>query len=190
MKLRTTLTALVAIAFTTIAIAANKPARLFAYGFSASFNDSTVYFTEIQELDSAWADTKTGFLYSRDNYSYQLRDYLKAKGVDNPTCITTYAKTRKEVERKYTKMRKRYISGNNFNVRYITASDFSYQPITPDESEKASDKKLTKAEKKAQKAAEKAEKAQQKAVHKERKKGSMPPPPGMGGGHPEPPTRH
>lgn len=190
MKLRMTLTAIVAVAFSAIAFALNKPAKVYVYGFSASFNDSTVYFTEIQEIDSAWTDAKTDFLYSRDNYSYQLRDYLKTKGVSHPTCITTYGKKRKEVEKKYTKLRKKYISGNAFDVRYITASEFRYQPITPDESEQASGKKLTKEEKKAVKAAEKAEKNKQKASKKDRKKGSMPPPPPGGGGRPEPPTGH
>ena len=30
----------------------------------------TVYMTDMQTIENAWVDTKTGFLYSRDNYSY------------------------------------------------------------------------------------------------------------------------
>ena len=30
--------------------------KIYAYGFSASFTDSVAYFTEIQEIDSAWID--------------------------------------------------------------------------------------------------------------------------------------
>lgn len=192
MKLRVTLMAIMVIAFSSITLAANKPSKLYVYGFSASFNDSTVYLTEVQELDTAWVDEKTEFLYSRDNYSYQLRDYLKAKGVAHPTCITTYAKTRKDVEKKYTKLRKKYAQGNSFDLRYITASEFQYSSIKPDDSEIASGKKLTKAEKKVAKQAEKekqkAEKAKQKANKPGRGNGTMPPPPGgMGGERPEPP---
>ena len=50
--------------------------KLYAFGFSASFNDSIVYFTDIQEIDSAWINEKTKFLISRDNYSYQLKNYF------------------------------------------------------------------------------------------------------------------
>ena len=50
--------------------------KIYAFGFSASFNDSIVYFTDIQEIDSAWINEKNKFLVSRDNYSYQLKNYL------------------------------------------------------------------------------------------------------------------
>ena len=77
--------------------AENKARTVYMYGFAASFNDSTVYFTEIQQLDSAYVDSKTKFLYSRENYSYQLRDYLGAQGFKNATCITSFAMTRKDL---------------------------------------------------------------------------------------------
>ena len=185
MKLRITLMALMAILTAAVASAAQKPSKLYLYGFSASFNDSTVYFTQVQELDTAWVDAKTGFLYSRDNYSYQLRDYLKGQGVARPTCITSYAKNRKDAEKKYTKLRKKYTQGNNFNVRYITPNDFSYTTIRPDDSDIYTGKKLTKEEKKAEKAKRKAEEKAMKAQTKGKKPaapGSMPPPPGGMGG--------
>ena len=68
--------------------AANKRTKLYMYGVVTSFNDSTIYFTDIMEIDSVWVDSKTGFLYSRNNYSYQLRNYMRNKGVAYPTiCI-------------------------------------------------------------------------------------------------------
>ena len=50
------------------------------FGVATSFNDSTLYITEIQEISGAYIDSKTKFLVERDNYSYQLRDYLKGIG--------------------------------------------------------------------------------------------------------------
>lgn len=91
------------IVFATIANAANKQTKLYIYGVVTSFNDSTIYFTDIMELDSAWVDSKTGFLYSRDNYSYQLRNYMRKNGVAYPTCITSYAKKRKDIEKNMPK---------------------------------------------------------------------------------------
>ena len=32
--------------------------KAYMFGFVASFNDSTVYFTDIQELDSVWVTKK------------------------------------------------------------------------------------------------------------------------------------
>ena len=54
--------------------------KVYAYGFSASFKDSVVYFTEIQEIDSAWVGVKTKFLEGRENYSYQLKEYFANQG--------------------------------------------------------------------------------------------------------------
>ena len=56
--------------------AKNEMRKAYVFGFASSFNDSTVYFTDIQELDSAWFTSKNKFLIGRENYSYQLRDYL------------------------------------------------------------------------------------------------------------------
>ena len=119
----------------TMMFAAQEHKIIYAYGLATSFNDSTVYITEIQRLDSAWVDSKTGFLYSRDNYSYQLRDHLKTSGVATPTCVTVYATTRKEIEKKYFAMKKRYTTKELYNVKYIASHDFSYTCITPDENE-------------------------------------------------------
>ena len=103
----------------SISFALNKPTRLYVYGFAATFNDSTVYFTNIEEIDTAWVDTKSKFLYSRDNYSYQFRDYLKSQGVAHPTCITGYATSRKEAEKKYTALKRRYTSKGKYNIKII-----------------------------------------------------------------------
>ena len=84
MKIRTLL-ALALLLMPSLMFALQKQERLYVYGVATSFNDSTVYITEIQQLDSAWVDTKTGFLYSRNNYSFQLRDHLKANGFAPPT---------------------------------------------------------------------------------------------------------
>ena len=42
--------------------------HIYMFGFSASFNDSTIYFTDIQTVDSAWIDDKTFFLQGREAY--------------------------------------------------------------------------------------------------------------------------
>lgn len=120
--------------------AVKRQTKVFMYGFAASFNDSTVYITDIQTIDSAWVDSKTGFLYSRDNYSYQLRDFLQRAGVEHPTCITAFAIKRKDIEKKYLAIKKHYTTKGKFTVKYIEVSDFQYRPMIPDPSELVEEK--------------------------------------------------
>lgn len=174
MRLRTAL-AIISLALPIIMTAANKQQKLYVYGFVMSFNDSTVYFTDVQELDSAWVDAKTGFLYSRDNYSYQLRDYMKGNGYSEPTCIISFAKSRKKVEKKFLKTKKRYVKDPNYSVQYIPSSDFSFRAVFPDEGEMA-EKEKRNAEAKKRKEMEK-----QLQPDGERPQG---PPPGGGNGMP------
>lgn len=124
--------ALIAIMLPYVMFAAHKKTPLFMFGIATSFNDSTVYITEIQQTEG-WLEEKTGFLYSRDNYSYQLRDNLKAAGVDYPTCVTVFAKKRKDIEKKYVAMKKNFITKRGYSAKFLSASDFSYTVLTPDE---------------------------------------------------------
>ena len=132
-----------------------KLSSVYLYGFAATFNDSTVYFTEIQHLDSVGIDSKTKFLYHREDYSAQLQDYLESQGTPNATCITSFSTNKKEAEKMFMKLRQRYLKGNHYNIKSINVTDFHYNKITPDESElNAEDVKPAKKSKKAKKAKE------------------------------------
>ena len=48
--------------------------HIYMFGMAASFTDTIVFFTPIQQIDSAWIDTKSELLQERQAYSYQLRD--------------------------------------------------------------------------------------------------------------------
>lgn len=134
MKLRLYL-AMAAMLLPSFMLAAQKNVPLYICGFSTSFNDSTVYFTDIQRMDSAYVDSKTGFLYSRDSYSYQLRTHMQQVGVKNPTCVTIFGKTRKDVEKKYANLKKRYATKGRYDVKYVLPTEFAFSPIIPDVSE-------------------------------------------------------
>ena len=129
-------TALLLLAVSFQCSAENHARKVFMFGFAASFNDSTVYFTDIQEVDSVWLETKNKFLYSRDNYSYQLKDHLKEIGQEHATCLVVFAEKKKDAEKKYVKMRKRYVSNKKgqhlYNIKYINANDFRFKGILPD----------------------------------------------------------
>ncbi|MDE5571673.1 MAG: hypothetical protein K2I86_06465, partial [Prevotella sp.] len=69
-----------------------QPDHVYMFGFSASFKDATIYITDIQDVKGAWIDNKSQFLLSRDNYSFQLKEYFTEK-MQQPdrVCMVFYA---------------------------------------------------------------------------------------------------
>lgn len=114
--------------------------KVYMFGFSASFNDSIVYFTDVQTVNNAWIDTKEKFLLGRESYSHQLKDYL-AGTMKQPyrTCIVIYAQKRKDVEKKYMKLKKKYTARNKdkYDVKYINSSEFNFKTVNMSSEETA-----------------------------------------------------
>lgn len=166
---------------TTTKAADSQVKPIYIFGFSASFNDSTVYFTDIQRMDSAWIEKKTNFLLGRENFSYQLRDYLsESMAQPHRTCIVIYGFSQKDINKKLAELKKKYISKDKqtYDVKYLTAEDFSfkYVDMSPAEEEVAPQPKAPK---------DKKDKKDNK--DKKRPEGKGPagmPPGGMGQGRP------
>ncbi|MCD8202066.1 MAG: hypothetical protein LUD48_00275 [Prevotella sp.] len=106
--------------------------QAYVFGFAISFTDSTVYLTEIQQMDSLWIESKT-YMLDRDNYSYQLKNYLVNQGQQHRTCMMFFAVKRKDIDKKYEKIKKKYITKGHYYVSYLSESDFQFQPIAIDE---------------------------------------------------------
>ena len=109
-----------------------KVPHAYMFGFVASFNDSTVYFTDIQQVDSVWVTKKKGMLAGRNNYSYQLREYFaQQRNQSNRTCVVVANTNRKKVEKKYIKMKNKYLvkSKKPYDVRNIADSDFKFSAV-------------------------------------------------------------
>ena len=89
---------------TAFTMKSHKP--VYAFGIAASFNDSVVYCTEIQVLDSTALD-KNGFLPKRDLYSYQLKNYLEydLKKPDY-TCMIYFSESKKKLEKEEQSIRR------------------------------------------------------------------------------------
>lgn len=128
---------LIAIAFAasaTMSHAKNeKVDKIYMFGFAASFNDSVVYFTDIQALDSGWVNSKSKFLANRSQYSYQLKNYLSEQGEEHRTCVTFYALKQKDIEKKYAQMKRKYTAKGSFDVKYISHDAFRFISSEPDE---------------------------------------------------------
>ena len=102
----------------------SKP--VYAFGISASFTDTVVYFTEIQILDSV-SLSKEGFLAHRELYSYQLKNYLEDNLLQqNSTCMIYFSENRKKVEKEATKILNKYKKNNRMTVSRIDSDKFRF----------------------------------------------------------------
>lgn len=106
--------------------------KVYMFGISASFNDESVYFTNVQAIDSARIDTKTKFLVGRDNYSYQLRDFLKARGEEHRTCLVVYNAKEQKAKKRYEKLLAKYVKQGNMEIKHLTEADFAFKPVDTD----------------------------------------------------------
>ena len=112
--------------------------KAYMFGFVANFSDSVVYITDIQTVDSVWYDTKSKFLLGRSTYANQLRDYFSDKlNMPHRTCIVIFALTRKEIEKKYLKMKKLYTVkyAGRYDVKSLNENEFRFTPVdmTPEQ---------------------------------------------------------
>ncbi|EEX19055.1 hypothetical protein [Prevotella veroralis] len=112
-----------------------RPAKIYMFGFAASFNDSIVYLTDIQTVNAYLVNNRTKFLANREDYSYQLRNYLQSNGLEAyPTCITMFAENEKDATKKYLKLKERYEkSKKKYSIKSLKDSQFKYTPVEPDQ---------------------------------------------------------
>jgi hypothetical protein len=109
-----------------------KTDHMYMFGFSASFKDSTIYITDIQDVQGAWYDTRTKFLMGRDNYSYQLKEYMaNQQQQPNRVCMVFFSTSKKKAEKQYLKIKKKYVekAPGVYAVRYLNVSDFKFEAV-------------------------------------------------------------
>ena len=107
------------------------PKQVYLMGVSISFSDSLVYLTDVQLMPDVKL-TKEGFLPQRDDYSYQLRNYLESKdGNRNHTCITYFSVDKAKLQKKASQMTKRYMSDHSVVIQNLSKDDFQY--VKPEE---------------------------------------------------------
>ncbi len=104
-----------------------RPRRVYMFGAAMGFNDSTVYLTDVQYVDSVIITTD-GALQNYANYSLQLKVYLEGTlGENHQTCAVIYSDKRRKVENKLSEMRYKYDSHKNKVLKKISKEDFTFQ---------------------------------------------------------------
>ena len=105
-----------------------KTNQVYMFGFSASFKDSVIYVTDIQNVPGTWVESKNKFLLVRDEYSRQMKDYLEEKlQQEKRVCVVFYYLKKKKAEKEFLKLMKKYKKG--YEVRYVNEKDFKFEPI-------------------------------------------------------------
>lgn len=103
----------------------DKP--VYVFGLAASFNDSIIYYTEIQVLDSVSLD-KEGFLPRRELYSYQLKNYLEYElKKPNYTCMIYFSENKKKLEKEAIKVKANYQKTNSTTLQAIEPTQFTFK---------------------------------------------------------------
>ena len=136
------LTLIAALTLTVGSVEAKKQPvdKIYMFGLAASFTDTIVHFTAIQEVDSAWIESRNGFLLERQVYSYQLRDYLDQQlNLPHRTCQVFYNVKREKLEKKLQKMLKLYGKGKDgkqhFVLQHLDPSQFQFRTVSAAEPE-------------------------------------------------------
>ena len=121
---------LLVVALTALGASAKpiKTNQVYMFGFSASFKDSVIYVTDIQNVPGAWIESKNKFLLLRDEYSRQMKDYLEEKlQQEKRVCVIFYYLKKKKAEKEFLKLMKKYKKG--YEVRHVSAAEFKFEPI-------------------------------------------------------------
>lgn len=109
----------------------DKNITLYMYGVSMSFTDSVRYITDIQKVDSAYLYNKL-FLGGANEYSAQMATYFQEKVGDKRVNAVFFAKTRTDAEKKYLKLKKKYVK-HGVTFQPLPVADFTFKAIRPEE---------------------------------------------------------
>ncbi len=83
-----------------VSVAKEKKTTIYIFGYAASYVDSLAYVTDIQKLDSAYIETKGGFLIGRGAYSGQLEQYVQQyTGKENINTAVFFSEKKKKLEK-------------------------------------------------------------------------------------------
>jgi hypothetical protein len=121
---------LLVVALTALGASAKplKTNQVYMFGFSASFKDSVIYVTDIQNVPGTWVESKNKFLLLRDEYSRQMKDYLEEKlQQEKRVCVVFYYLKKKKAEKEFLKLMKKYKKG--YEVRHVNEKDFKFEAI-------------------------------------------------------------
>lgn len=114
----------------TQARTASSPEKtIYAFGFSTSLTDSTIYLTPISTLPNASIDKKTHFLNDRTEYTHQLKTFLESKYPGHQTTVIFFNTSRKKLESQYIKVRRSAKKNTANKVVELESNTFKFSAV-------------------------------------------------------------
>ncbi len=109
------------------AFAEDEPRRVYLFGVATNFNDSTVYLTDVQHLDSIMLNPD-GSLPNYVGYALQLKVHLEGSLDErDQTCAVIYSDKKKKLEKRFLAVRKRYSTNKEKMVKQVGSDEFRFQ---------------------------------------------------------------
>lgn len=106
-----------------------KQTKVYIFGISTCFTDSTTYITDIQTLDPAYIETQTGFLYDRSIYSQQLQIWVEVvKKMPYTTCVVFFSENKSKLEKKFLQIRNKYSKDQSTRLQSLENGEFKFIP--------------------------------------------------------------
>lgn len=100
---------------------------VYLFGFSRSFGDSLVYITDLNKVDSLALEKKTRFLPYRYEFSLQFEEYLEGeRKLSRQTTCVFFGKSKKKMQKRLAKMKKRYLNMDNVSIVNVSADEFNF----------------------------------------------------------------
>ena len=114
-----------------------KKTKVYIFGISTNFTDSITYITDIQTLETAYIETKTGFLYDRSIYAQQLQIWVEqVKLQPYTTCAIFFNESRSKLEKKYKKIQDKYYKDQSTIVQLLEPEEFEFKQLDWSEHER------------------------------------------------------
>ena len=108
-----------------------KTEEVYLFGIAASFNDTIVYFTPVQVVDSV--KLEKGFLPQRAQYAYQLKNHIEATFDKNDyTCMIYFNASKARLEKEVAKVKSKY-KKSKYRLEEIDDKDFAFTKPTDEE---------------------------------------------------------
>lgn len=102
--------------------------KVYIFGVGYHFGDSTVYVTNIEEVDSIALQEKTKFLPYRSEFSLQLRQYLEGMlEKSHMTCCVFFSEKREKLLKTFNKAKSRYLNTPGSMLKIIGEEDFKFK---------------------------------------------------------------
>lgn len=100
---------------------------VYVFGFSASFTDSIAFLTDVMKVDSAYI-MPNGFLADRSYYALQLENFVLGEHrVKNSTNAVYFSTKKKQVDKIYEKMNRKYQRSDKFLLIYVGEDELKFK---------------------------------------------------------------